>query len=195
MPAGKPKATIDQMRFARLLLAATFLLAPWSQADVRDCACDAARPETMERSECSLCAVAEAQPAEPPYFFVRDASPRKPNRWLALPRSHGRRPEELATMAPQDRAAYWTAAIGKARELWGDSWGLAVNSVERRTQCHMHIHIGKLAPGVEDEHFVAVDRPAEIPVPRQGDGVWVHPAGGKLHVHHGNDTPELLLER
>jgi hypothetical protein len=27
------------------------------------------------------------------------------------------------------------------------------------------------------------------------DGLFVHPANGKLHVHTGNDSPELLLER
>ena len=91
--------------------------------------------------------------------------------------------------------AYWTAAIAKARELWGDGWGLAVNSLERRTQCHMHIHIGKLAAGAEDSRFVVVAAPADIPLPRQDDGLLVHPVSGGLHVHYGNDSPELLLER
>jgi hypothetical protein len=84
-------------------------------------------------------------------------------------------------------------AIAKAKELWGDSWGLAINSLETRTQCHMHIHIGKLMDGMEDGRFVVVDGPADIPLPREGDGLWVHPAAGRLHVHWGNDSPELLL--
>jgi diadenosine tetraphosphate (Ap4A) HIT family hydrolase len=171
------------------------MLLPLGRADVRNCACDVARPETMEVRECSLCRAVEAQPREPAFFAIRDASPNKPNRWLAVPRFHVRNPEDLAGMTAEQRAAYWTVAIAKARELWGDGWGLAINSLALRTQCHMHIHIGKLRDGVEDSHFVTVAGPADIPLPREGDGMWVHPAGGKLHVHWGNEAPELLLER
>ena len=149
----------------------------------------------MAARECSLCRSVEERPAEPAYFALRDASPNKPNRWLAVPRSHGRNPQDLDGMTAEERAAYWTMAIAKARELWGDAWGLAINSLELRSQCHMHIHIGKLKAGVEDIHFVTVSGPADIPLPREGDGMWVHPVAGKLHVHWGNDSPELLLER
>ena len=97
-------------------------------------------------------------------------------------------------MTTEERTAYWRYAIAKAGELFGDQWALAINSLERRTQCHMHIHIGRLSPGAEDERFGAVDGPAEIALPRDGDGLWVHPVGTKLHVHWGNDAPELLLE-
>ncbi len=103
--------------------------------------------------------------------------------------------QDLTGLSPAERTAYWAAAIAKARELWGDRWGLAVNSVLMRTQCHLHIHIGKLRDGVEDGNFVEVGGPAAIPLPGQGDGLWVHPVADKLHVHHGNDTPELLLLR
>jgi hypothetical protein len=170
------------------------LLAP-ARTDVRDCACDPARPETMQARECSLCRAADAEPPGPEYFAIRDANPNKPNRWLAMPRFHGRNPQHLAGMTAAERTAYWTAAIARARELWGDKWGLAINSLERRTQCHMHIHIGELREGVEDDRFVAVDGPAAIPLPREDDGLWVHPAGNKLHAHWGNDSPELLLRR
>ena len=69
-------------------------------------------------------------------------------------------------MTPEQRTAYWSAAIAKAREAWpNDPWGIALNSTERRTQCHMHLHIGKLLPNLADENFVVVDGPADIPVP------------------------------
>jgi len=171
------------------------LLLPAVLADVRNCACDAAKPETMEARECSLCRVADAQPEGTVFFFVRDANPNKPNRWLALPKFHRHNPQDFSEMTPKERTAYWTVTIAKARELWGDAWGLAVNSLDRRTQCHMHIHIGKLREGVENDSFTVVDGPADIPLPREGDGLWVHPVNGKLHVHTGDPAPELLLER
>ena len=96
-------------------------------------------------------------------------------------------------MTADQRTAYWTFTIAKARELWGDGWGLAINSVERRTQCHAHIHIGKLREASRTIPFSVVDGPAEIPLPLEGDGLLVHPAGDKLHVHTGNDAPELQL--
>jgi diadenosine tetraphosphate (Ap4A) HIT family hydrolase len=164
-------------------------------ADVRTCLCDLSNPEAQNLRECSLCRLADAQPATPAYFFVRDANPNKPNRMLILPRAHGQNPQDLSGMTPADRTEYWSAAIAKAHELWGDHWGLAINSLERRTQCHMHIHIGKLREGVETETFTVVDGPASIPLPRDGDGLLIHPAGGKLHVHTGDPAPELLLER
>ena len=171
------------------------LLLPVGLADVRTCACDDSRPETLQARECSLCRVAEAQPKGTQFFFVRDANPNKPDRWLALPRLHRKNPGALSGMTAEERTAYWTAAIAKAHELWGDAWGLAVNSVDRRTQCHMHMHIGKLRAGVENDSFTVVDGPADIPLPAPGDGLLVHPAGGKMHVHSGDPAPELMLER
>ena len=176
------------------LAAAVLLLLAPARADVRNCVCDFARPETMEARECSLCKAVEAQPPTPEFLAIRDTNPNKPHRWLAVPRFHGHNPQELAGMTPEQRTAYWTFAIAKARELWGDAWGLAINSLERRTQCHMHIHIGKLREGVEDDRFVTAAGPQDIPIPKENDGLWVHPAGGKLHVHSGDDSPELLLE-
>jgi len=96
-------------------------------------------------------------------------------------------------MTAAQRTAYWTVAIAKARQLWGDDWGLAVNSLEARTQCHIHIHIGKLRDRVEDDHFEVVDGPADIPLPRSGEGIWIHPVGGKLHTHWGEPAAEFKL--
>jgi len=177
--------------FALLLLHA-------GHADMRNCLCDHERSETLSTRECSLCKAAEAQPGEPLYFLLKDANPNKPNRWLALPRYHGSGPQDLRSLTPEQRAAYWTFAIAQAREKFGDAWGLATNSLERRTQCHVHIHIGRLRrDGVEESipAFSVVDGPAGIPYERVADGLLVHPAGDKLHVHRGNDSPELQLER
>ena len=168
------------------------LLASLAFADVRNCACDIAKPETMEARECGLCREAENHPANVDVVFVKDINPRKPNRWLALPRAHV---HALAAMTPEARLALWNAAIEKAKSLWGDQWGLAVNGDERRTQCHAHIHIGKLMDGVETPNFVEVNGPAGIPIPADGAGFWIHPVGNKLHVHAGEQVTEFVLMR
>ena len=164
-------------------------------ADVSGCACDVAIPETLAARECALCRVAEEQPADPPVFFLKDNNPRKPNRLLVLPRTHGKAQDSLSAMTPQQRLMLWTAAIEKARSLWGDKWGLAVNGDSARTQCHAHIHIGKLLEGIETPRFVVVGGPAQIPVPTDGTGMWVHPEGSKLHVHLSEQITETVLLR
>ena len=164
-------------------------------ADVSGCACDPARPESLKARECSLCAEAEKQPAEVNIFFLKDANPRKPNRWLVLPRAHGKMQHSLAEMSPTERTALWTAAIEKARSLFGEQWGLALNGDLTRTQCHAHLHIGKLLEEIETERVMVVDSPADIPAPADGAGLWVHPHGGKLHVHLGEQLTETVLLR
>jgi len=85
-------------------------------------------------------------------------------------------------MTEEQRVSYWSAAIAKAREAWpNDPWGIALNSTEKRTQCHLHFHIGRLLPNITDEDFVVVDKPAEIPLPKDGDGIWIHTADGNEH--------------
>lgn len=148
----------------------------------------------MAQRQCSLCAEAEKQPSDARFFFLKDINPRKPNRWLALPRAHGDDNHPLADLPPRERTALWTAAIQKAKELFGNEWGLAYNGPKVRTQCHLHIHIGKLMRGVETDRFVVVNGPAAIPAPRN-EGVWVHPHKGKLHVHLGEQTCETVLLR
>ena len=181
---------------AARLAAAALLLCPLVIADVSNCACDASDPARWASRECGLCREADKQPAQPDIFFLKDNNPRKPNRWLALTRWHSEGPHPLAAMTPARRTALWTAAIAKARELWGDQWGVALNGDAMRTQCHTHVHIGKLLPGVEMDNFVVVSGPAEIPVPRDGTGLWIHPAAnGKLHVHLGEQITETVLLR
>jgi hypothetical protein len=168
------------------------LLALLLRGDVRNCVCDVASPESMAARECGLCREAEKQPADETVFFLKDANPNKPNRWLALPRTHL---HFMMVVPPATRVALVTAAIEKAKSLWGDQWGIAMNGDERRSQCHLHVHIGKLLENVETPDFIAVHGPAQIPVPTDGSGFWVHAVGGKLHVHTGVSAAELVLMR
>ena len=180
------------------IAAALVLVCPLGPAlaDVARCACDVSNPQTLGGRECALCKEAEAQPPEAPVFFLKDNNPRKPNRWLALPRAHGKGGHGFADMTPAQRTGFWTAAIARARELWGDGWGLAYNGDQARTQCHAHIHIGKLLQGIETDNFVVVSGPDKIPLPKDGTGLWVHPVeGGKLHVHLGEQICETVLLR
>jgi diadenosine tetraphosphate (Ap4A) HIT family hydrolase len=159
-----------------------------------DCPCDPAAPETMKIRQCSLCSEAEAQPRDSDIFFLKDINPRKPNRWLALPRAHGSALHHLHDMPLTERTRLWTAAIEKAKSLWGNEWGIAYNGERVRTQCHTHVHIGKLIQGIETTNFKVISHPSEIPAP-PGEGLWLHPAGEKLHVHLGEQTTETVLLR
>ena len=158
-----------------------------------ECACDPAKPTTMSARQCSLCAEADKHDSER-VFFLKDTSPRKPNRWLVLPRKHLASNHPLEEMTQAERTELWTAAIQKAKELWGDDWGVAYNGPRVRTQCHTHIHIGKLLKGVEEGKVVVVNGAAQIPKP-DGAGLWIHPVGGRLHVHVGEQTCETVLLR
>jgi diadenosine tetraphosphate (Ap4A) HIT family hydrolase len=159
-----------------------------------DCPCDAANPATLSARQCSLCNEAEKQAADVHVFFLKDINPRKLNRWLALPRAHGSTLHHLHDIEPAERTRLWTAAIAKAKELWGDEWGLAYNGERVRTQCHTHIHIGKLIKGIETGNFKVVSEPSQIPAP-PGEGLWIHPEDKKLHVHLGEQTTETVLLR
>jgi diadenosine tetraphosphate (Ap4A) HIT family hydrolase len=176
------------VRFLPVLL----LFSALALGDVRNCTCDIASAESMAKRECGLCREAEKQPPDTQVFFVKDINPNKLHRWLALPRAHS---HTFADMTPAQRLALWTAAIKKAQETWGDQWALAANADSRRSQCHVHVHIGKLLEGVETQDFIVVDGPADIPIPHDAGGIWIHPVGGKLHVHLDEEAPETLLMR
>ena len=151
----------------------------------------------MKDRQCSLCNEAEKQPTGAPVFFLKDANPRKANRTLALPRMHGAGLHRMAELPAEIQTALWTAAVSKARELFpGNDWGIAFNGDHVRTQCHTHIHIGRLLPGVEAGDFIVIDSPAAIPPPDE-NGYWIHPveAGKKLHVHRGEQITETVLLR
>jgi diadenosine tetraphosphate (Ap4A) HIT family hydrolase len=177
------------VRHFRLLLALVFLAA---RADVVTCQCDLAHPETLQARSCSLCREAEKQPESVHVFFLKDANPTKPNRWLALPRLHERSFDQLP---PDLRAELLRAAMEKAQTLFGNDWGIAYNAPEVQTQCHVHLHIGKWMPAVENAQFITVQRVEDVPVPPKGEGFWIHPVGKTLHVHTGEMITETVLER
>jgi hypothetical protein len=178
---------------ARFLAAALLAVATTAPADT-PCHCDPAQPQTMKGRECSLCAEAEKEPADVVVFFRRDINPRKPNRWLIMPRMHTREQHPLTELPADIRTKLWSEAIEKGKSQWGQEWAAAYNGDRVRTQCHAHIHIGKLLPGVEYGTVAVVNSAADIVVPA-GDGVWVHPLEGKLHVHTGEQITETVLLR
>ncbi len=174
-----------------MTVAILFLLA---QNVIPGCSCDPTRPETFKERFCSLSQEAEKQPAEPDVFFLKDINPRKPNRTLALPRHHGPANYTLDQISHAQRTRLWAEAIRKARELWGDEWAVAYNGDEVRTQCHIHIHIGKLNFGAKVSKYQEISSPSQIPAPR-GKGIWVYQVGNKLRVHHGERITETALVR
>lgn len=165
------------------------------RADVTGCHCDIGNAVEMAQRICGLCAAADKQPVYETVFFLKDANPTKPDRILALPRVHGPGEHLLSSLSAETRLELWSAAIARAQELWGDQWGIACNGLLKRTQCHTHLHIGKLLANEESATFLVVSGPAEIPTPANGGGIWIHPVGGKLHVHLDDDAPELRLMR
>jgi diadenosine tetraphosphate (Ap4A) HIT family hydrolase len=176
----------------RLLIAAVVVATLGVRADIVSCACDPARPETLEARQCGLCREAEKQPADVKVFFLKDANPSKPNRWLALPRSHER---SIDLLTEEQRTTLLAAAIEKAKSLFGDEWAIAYNAPSVQTQCHVHLHIGKLIPGVETSQFITATKIEDIPAPPKGEGFWIHPQGNLFHVHTGEQVTETVLER
>lgn len=85
--------------------------------------------------------------------------------------------------------------MDKAKSLFGEQWAVAYNAPSVQTQCHVHVHLGKLIPGVETKQFVTVSKAEDIPVPSGGEGCWIHPQGAVLHVHTGEQITETALER
>jgi hypothetical protein len=174
------------------------LLAAFStRADVRDCVCRLDSPDLAQTRGCSLCVEAAKHPASERVILVRDNDPAKPNRWLALPRAVYDGANPLAKMSTSERLELWTVAIVKAKDLWGDSWGVAMNGDVARRQCHAHIHIGKLLEGKEDDNGYYVDGPDQLPAIDNGVGLWFHPEGKpgsrRLHVHVGEQITESVL--
>ena len=175
----------------RLFVAVSFLLISAAAAEL-PCHCDAQDPDSLKERSCALCAVVEKAPPDVPVVLVRDTSLKKPDRWLALPRTHSPGMHSFAVLSDSERKDLWTTAIGKAKELWGDQWALAYNAEALHTQCHVHVHIGKLLDGVEWGEFKVVDTIDQIPLPGK-DGLWIHPVDGKLHVHLGEQVTETVL--
>src|SRR2546429_5052527 len=107
------------MRMA-VLVAVCFLAAALHAQTT--CPCDPKDPDTLKERQCALCAAAEKLPPGIHVFFLQDTSPRKPNRWLALPRQHSPGMHEMSSLDALQRNELWTDAISKAKELWGEKW-------------------------------------------------------------------------
>jgi hypothetical protein len=167
-----------------------------ASAAIDRCACDPASPETLKERYCSLTNEAGKHPESTGFFFLKDANPRKANRTLILPRRVlAGEMHELRHLSQPERDKLWREAIAKAKELWGDDWGVAYNGVKVRTQCHLHLHIGKLLKGVDSGRAIYVRRLEDIPVPQDGTGLWIHPAGNRLKVHLNEQICETVLLR
>ena len=162
------------------------------RADIVTCACDAVVPATLEARQCSLCREAEKQPPETRVFILKDVNPTKPGRWLALPRIHDR---AIGQVPAELRAELFAAAIKQAKSQFGDEWAVAYNAPKVQTQCHVHLHVGKLIQGVETEQFITATKIEDIPVPPPGEGFWIHPQGNLFHVHQGEQITETVLIR
>lgn len=176
------------------------------------CPCDHSIAETLlAYPQCSLCLESEFHPPHEPFFFVKDINPFKPNRWLILPRAHDKGMQSLSDLTSLDTAEFWAAAVRKGEELWGKQWGLAVNGELARSQCHAHVHIGKLLDGVEGngwlfhtglsrvpgKQLIFVSGPDGIKAPNGGAGFWIHAVKGGLHLHVEDITAaaEFVLMR
>ena len=94
-----------------------------------------------------------------------------------------------------ERLLLWSAAVAKAREVWGDAWGIAMNSDIARRQCHAHVHIGRLLEERETDSGIYISSLAELPAIADGSGLWFHPAGKRFHVHTAENITETVLMR
>jgi diadenosine tetraphosphate (Ap4A) HIT family hydrolase len=175
-----------------LLFAAWALLAH-PPLPVVGCPCDHADPASLDARVCSLCKTAEAHDGD--VYFLKDINPSKPNRYLALPRVHGAGLQAVGELPPDLRKKVWTQAIARARELFGERWGLAHNSHLFRTQCHAHIHMGPLSPEIADEGGKLYDSPRDFPAVGAAQGIWLHPKDGRYCVHLDRDLAEVVLVR
>src|ERR1035438_7520592 len=102
----------------------------------------------------------------------------------------------MAHSSPNNALAFSTAAaVEKAKALFGDEWAIAYNAPSVQTQCHIHLHIGKLIPGVETNQFITATKIEDIPAPPKGEGFWIHPQGNLFHVHTGEQVTETVIER
>lgn len=181
------------MRFLCAAVFSLFILLP-AHADVSSCACDPSKPETLEVRNCSLCREAEKQPQDADFFVLKDINPRKPNRWLVLPRVHDEGAHHMHRMSAAERIGLWKRSVKEAHDRFGDAWGLAYNGSKVRTQCHLHIHVGRWVTAAENTKFKVVRRIEDFPAPLEG-GILIHPVKGGYHVHTGEEIMETALVR
>lgn len=163
-------------------------------ADVSGCSCVPGTPEIHKDRACSLTLESLKQPAGTEFFALKDNNPRKPGRWLMLPAGTGPESMYIEKMSKAKRTAFFRAAEAKARELFGEEWGMAYNGSKVRTQCQFHVHLGRFIKASESRKFLFVKRLEDIPI-IDGDGLWLHPVPGGYHVHQGQQTTETCLVR
>ena len=194
--AGMLWKTVRSRVPAFALLASMLTYAPFRMgADVRGCDCKLDDAESMKKRECSLCREAENQPAGVEFFAVRDINPRKPNRWLVMPKAHTPGSHPLHLMPKPERDRLWGFAMSEAKKHFGEgAWGVAYNGDKVRTQCHLHVHAGKFIPAAENSKFKRVLRLEQFPAPSEG-GILIHPVKNGYHVHTGEDIMETALVR
>ena len=147
----------------------------------------------MDKRVCSLCRTAEEATDE--IYILKDINPRKPSRYLALPKAHDHGFQSTIHLARELRNELWKRAIQRAEELYPGRWGLAQNSHFFRTQCHAHIHIGPLSPEVVDEGGRVYATVEDMPDVGPAQGIWLHPKDGQYCVHLDRDLAEIVLVR
>ncbi|MBI5280996.1 MAG: hypothetical protein HY858_04875 [Candidatus Solibacter usitatus] len=177
-----------------VVLAGMAILAGAAAGDTSQCACDVKKPETLKARECSLCAEAEKQPPGTEYFVLKDVNPRKPNRWLVLPRAHAAGAHPLHELPAAARGRLWRKAMEVGAEKFGTEFGVAYNGAKVRTQCHTHVHVGRWIPAAETSKFRLVRRIEDIPAPADS-GVLVRPVKGGYLVLMGEHIVETALVR
>ncbi|MCL4796227.1 MAG: hypothetical protein KJZ84_16825 [Bryobacteraceae bacterium] len=183
------------LRFLPILILAAALLPGRAAADVSNCACDWSNPESMKVRNCSLSNEAMKQPADVEFFLLKDINPRKPGRWLALPRKPGQGAHDMHHLPHAERTRLWLFAMAEAEKLFpGRQWGLAYNGNKVRTQCHLHIHIGKWVPAAHTSSFRLVKRVEQLPAPEES-GVLLYPVDGGFMVLTGEQIMETALVR
>ena len=165
----------------------------------QDCSCDPSNPATDSNRSCALGAFAAGRNRPPTakegdgVLFIKDNSPEKPNRWLAISTFTSSGFQILDQVPAERRTQLWREAIAEATRQQGDKWGLAYNGIRGRSQCHVHLHMSRLIDGVEWGDFVELSDPAQIPQPGRL-GLWLHGSGaGKFHVHTGEMYTETVL--
>ncbi|HRJ21527.1 MAG TPA: hypothetical protein PLF84_20960 [Bryobacteraceae bacterium] len=164
-------------------------------ADVSQCACDWSNPESLKVRNCSLSNEARKQPEGVEFFVLKDINPRKPGRWLALPRNPGPGSHDLHELSKAERTRLWNFAMTEAEKRFpGRTWGLAYNGSKVRTQCHLHIHIGKWVTAAQTDKFRLVKRVEDLPAPAEG-GILLYPVPGGFMVLTGEQTMETALVR
>jgi hypothetical protein len=111
-----------------------------------------------------------------------------------LPKAHAPGGHHLHEMPKEVRTQFWTFAIEQARLKFGEEWAAAYNGPSVRTQCHGHLHIGRLIQAAKISNFKVVKRIEDFPAPSDS-GVWIYPVPGGFRVHTGEQITETALVR